>query len=59
MPIKRSGVEIVDRKTDEAIEFVDCRGGCRKSCEHVEKGILINLNHADFKTRIVVEETPT
>ena len=54
--IKRSGIEVVDRKTDKAIDFIDCHQRGRDHCAHVEKGVNINLDHDTFKTRVVVEE---
>jgi len=44
-------VEIVKFKDKEVVKRINCT--LERQAEKVERGVLINLNHKDFYTRII------
>ena len=50
------GVEIIEKKTGKVIEFIDCHGRDTRGIDKVRSGVEINMNHADYRTRLVLPE---
>jgi len=48
------GVEGIEKKTNKVIEFIDCHGRDAKYIDKVRRGVEINMNNADYKTRLVL-----
>jgi hypothetical protein len=47
-------VEVVHIETEEVVKAIECNS--ERSAERVERGVLINMNHEDYFTRIVGPE---
>jgi ribA/ribD-fused uncharacterized protein len=58
LPEQQVGVQIIERKTGKVVEFIDCHGGDEYHIRNCRDGVEINLNHADFKTQLVLPSTP-
>lgn len=48
-----SKIEVVERKTKRVVHVVDCGDKTAEGVERVERGMLINMNTAEFFTRVV------
>lgn len=45
-------VEVVERKTNRVIERIDVSGDSDSRQERVQRGLNINLNHREYRSRI-------
>ena len=50
-------VEVIRLTTNKVTHRVDCHGDTRRA-ERVEDGMLINMNHEEFCTKITSYDTP-
>lgn len=48
-------VQIVKDETGEVVKEINA-GPSHARAERIENGVLINLNHADYSTRIIEKE---
>jgi len=46
-------IEIVDYKTSEIIQVINCAGKTERQVNKIDDGLNINLNHSEYFTRII------
>jgi hypothetical protein len=43
-------VNVIEKATKEVVEVIDC--DCESSAKEVKQGMMINMNHADYRVEI-------